>query len=336
MNRKVTSHDVARLAGVSRSAVSLVLNGRADGVISADNQRAVLEAAKQLDYRPNRVAASLRNQTTNTIGVLTDTILSGAFGGAMITGATMRAAESDYLLLVMGSGSDPERERKAIDALLARQVDALVYAAEGLHPWSPPDTFLREHCVLLDALDPQGRVPGIIADEVEGGYQAARLLIDAGHRDILYLAGTPELVATGRRLEGYRRAMQEAGLQAHHTTCGWEINDGLVIGHEVLADAHSRPTGVLCANDRVAAGVFLAAARLGIDVPEQLSVVGYDDDPNVAPQLQLSTVGLPHREMGEKAIDVLLGILKGADVPGGEVLVPSPVVARQSVVPPRG
>lgn len=334
MNRRVTSYDVAQAAGVSRSAVSLVLNGRADGVISVENQKAVREAAEALGYQPNRVARSLRSQTTHTIGVITDSILSGAFGGAMISGATIRAAEADYLLLTMGTENDPQKERKAIDTLLARQVDALVFAAEGLRPWSPPRAFLREPNIMLDALDPEMRTACVVADEVDGGYQAARMLIDAGHQRITYLAGTPDLLATGRRLEGFHRAVAEAGLQPRVVTCGWEMNDGLSIGTAVLA-VDEPPTAVMCANDRAAAGVLLAAARLGLRVPEDLSVVGYDDDPNVAPQLGLSTVGLPHRQMGERAIELLLDRLAGGDVASGEALVDSPVVHRMSVAPPR-
>lgn len=334
MNRKVTSHDVAKAAGVSRSAVSLVLNGRADGVISAENQRAVRSAATSLGYRPNRVARSLRNQSTHTIGVITDSIMSGAFGGAMISGATLRAAEADYLLLVMGTEDDPDKEREAIDTLQARQVDALVFAAGGLRPWSPPEAFLREQNVLLDAVDPEARTACVVADEFEGGYQAAKLLIEAGHQRITYLSGTTDLLATGRRLQGFHRAMAGAGLEPHSVTCGWEINNGLDVGTRVL-DVAEPPTGVMCANDRAAAGAFLAAARLGLRVPEDLSVVGYDDDPNVAPQLGLSTVGLPHRQMGERAIELLLDRLEGREVPVGETLVDSPVVHRTSVAPPR-
>ena len=333
MNRSVTSHDVAKAAGVSRSAVSLVLNNRADGIISAENQEAVREAAEALGYRPNRVARSLRNQVTHTIGVVTDYLLSGAFGGAMISGATLAAAEADYLLLVMGTEGDPHKEREAIETLQARQVDALVFAAEGLRPWSPPQSFLREHNVLLDALDPQGRTTCVVADEVDGGYRAARLLVDAGHERITYLTGTPDLMATGRRLEGFHRAMTEANLEARVVTCGWEIDRGLAVGTQVL-DVADPPTGVLCANDRAAAGVFLAAARLGLRIPEDLSVVGYDDDPNVAPQLELSTVGLPHRRMGERAIKLLIDQIDGLRVPAGEVLVDSPVLERRSVAPP--
>ncbi|MGK2350358.1 LacI family DNA-binding transcriptional regulator [Cutibacterium sp. V947] len=333
MNKRVTSYDVAKLAGVSRSAVSVVLNGRADGIVSVKNQEAVRRAAQQLGYRPNRLARSLRNSTTHTVGVVTDSILSGAFGGAMISGATMRAAQEDYLLLVIGTENDRNQEKHAISALQDRQVDALIFAAEGLSPWSPPDSFRSECNILLNAIDPTHGTACVITDEVRGGYRAAKILIEAGHHNIAYLAGTPDLIATHRRLEGFNTAMAEAGIRPRVLTCGWEIDRGLETGAAVLASS-GRPTGIMCANDRVAAGVFIAAARLGLQIPEDVSIVGYDDDPNVAPQLGLSTVGIPHWDMGAKAIDLLLEQLGGSQVDHDEVLVQGPVIKRSSVCSP--
>lgn len=334
MARRVTSHDVAALAGVSRSAVSLVLNGRAEGVISAENQAAVHAAAKELGYRPNGIARSLRNAATHTIGVITDSIASGAYGGAMISGATDVAARQGYLLLAIDSHQDRELEVEAVDMLRARQCDALLYAAEGLHSWEPPKSFLAEKCLLLNAFDPQGRVAGVVSDEEIGGKRATELLLEAGHLEITYLIGTEEVTATGRRLEGHRTALAGAGARSTLVRCGWEISDGLTVGTQVL-DVAEPPKAILCANDRVAAGVFLAAARLGLRIPEDLSVVGYDDDPNVAPQLGLSTVLLPHREMGELAAKLLLDLLDGKELPTGETPVDSPAVPRASVAPPR-
>lgn len=333
MDRRVTSQDVAKAAGVSRSAVSLVLNGRAEGAISAANQRAVRRAAERLGYRPNQVARSLRDQTTHSIGVVTDSIVTGSFGGAMIAGATTRAARDGYVLLVVNAERVPRAEAEAMETLLGRQVDALVYAAEGLHGWTPPELFLAEHNILLDAFATDGGATGVVPDEVAGGYRAARMLLDAGHRDITVLAGTPDVEATGRRLAGCRRAMGEAGLTSRQVTCGWEIDVGLAVGTRVLS-AEDRPTGIICANDRAAAGVVLAAARLGLGVPEDVSIVGYDDDQNVAPQLGLSTIRLPHRQMGETAMDLLIGSLRGVDLPRGEVLVDTPAVLRSSVGTP--
>lgn len=303
-------------------------------MISAENQAAVRAAAEQLGYRPNSVARSLRSAATHTIGVVTDSIASGTYGGAMISGTTDVAARRGYLLLAIDSHQDSDFEAEAIDVLRARQCDALLFTAEGLHPWEPPASFLQEKCLLLNAFDPRGRVAGVVSDEPAGGRRATELLLEAGHREITYHTGTQEVTATGRRIEGHRAALADAGARSTIVPCGWEISDGLAIGTRV-PDVVEPPTGILCANDRVAAGVFLAAARLGLRIPEDLSVVGYDDDPNVAPQLGLSTVLLPHREMGELAATLLLDLVDGKELPTGEIPVDSPAVRRASVARPR-
>lgn len=334
MGSRVTSFDVAARAGVSRSAVSLVLNGRADGVISAENQAAVRRAAKDLGYRPNSVARSLRNATTHTIGVVTDSISSGSFGGPMIAGATAVAARSGYLLLTVDSHDDPDLEREAVATLRARQCDALLFAAGSLRRWRPADGFHEETALLLDAVDATGHVPGVIADERAGGRRATDAALAAGHRHLAYLTGTPDVMASDLRIEGHRAALAGSGASSRLVETGWSIDAGITAAGALL-DQTDPPTAILCANDRVAAGVHLAAARRGLRIPEDLSVVGFDDDPNIAPQLDLTTVCLPHRAMGERAAELLLAALQGAPLPASDVLVDTPVVARRSVAAPR-
>lgn len=334
MGSRVTSFDVAARAGVSRSAVSLVLNGRADGVISAENQEAVRRAASELGYRPNSVARSLRNATTHTIGVVTDSISSGPFGGAMIAGATEVASRAGYLLLTVDSHDDPAVEREAVDTLRARQCDALLFAAGSLRRWEPVSGFTDEVGLLLDAVDPSHRVPGVIADERTGGRRATEVLLAAGHRDIAYLEGTSEVMANALRVVGHRDALEGSGATSRLVTSGWSIDAGIA-ATEVALDVPEPPTALLCANDRVAAGAYLAAARRGLRIPEDLSVVGFDDDPNVAPQLGLTTICLPHREMGGQAATLLLRALSGEPLPTRDVLVDTPVVRRTSVAAPR-
>ncbi len=333
MGKRITSHDVARRAGVSRSAVSLVLNGRAEGAISAQNQEAVLRAVNELGYRPNTVARSLRNASTHTIGVVTDSILSTGFGGDMVNEATRAAAARGYLLLVVDCDRNPVREQEAVQVLKSRQCDGLMLAAEHLREWQPPPGFADEKCLLLDAVDPSGQVPGVVSDEVGGARSATELLLHAGHREIAYLTGESHYLAAGMRVQGHTKALAAAGLGPQLVECGWDISDGLRVGLRLL-DSPDRPTAVLCANDRVAAGVFLAAARLGLSIPDELSVVGYDNDRNVAPHLGLTTISLPHRAMGARAIEVLLDVMAGRAVEPTRLLVDSPVVERASVAPP--
>ena len=350
MARKATSQDVANHAGVSRSAVSFVLNGRADGNIAKDKQLRILAAAKELNYTPNAVARSLQAQRTHTIGVVTDSIAGGPFAGKLLQGASNAAFSAGYLLLVIDTQGEEVRENSAFTTLINRQVDAMVFASMSLRAHQPHPSMSGVPAVLANSFDPSGTLRSIIPDEVTGGGAAVQVLLDAGHHKIAYLSGTAELVATERRTQGFNTALAAAGLapvEARET--GWEINDGFAAAMLLLADdaGHSpkreRPTGIVCANDRVAVGVMLACGQLGLRVPQDLSIVGYDDDEPLARTTVpgLTTVALPHREMGEKAVELLLADLgHGAATPAAEhqhgetIIIPCPLVVRGSVAPP--
>ncbi|WP_152365643.1 LacI family DNA-binding transcriptional regulator [Microlunatus speluncae] len=335
---RATSQDVADRAGVSRSAVSLVLNGRGAGNIAEDKQAAIRRAARELNYSPNSVALSLRNQRTRTIGLVTDEIATSAFGGKLLRGATDTAIAAGYLLLVIDTQGDVGQEEQAYELLLDRRVDALIFAAMSMHPHPASPAMINIASVLANCYEPDGRLPSVCADEVEGGRTAARILLDQGHRDIRLLAGTTDVDAARLRIDGYRTALAEAGAPVPEpVTAGWTIEAGYAAAMQVL-DRPDRPTGVLCANDRCAVGVALAAAQLGLSVPEDLSIVGYDDDENIAPAMHplLTTVQLPHRAIGETATRLLLDHLADPAAPSAApLLLPCPPVLRDSVAPPR-
>ena len=349
MNRKATSQDVAELAGVSRSAVSLVLNGHGEGNISAANQAAILAAAKELDYSPNPVALSLRTRRSSTIGVVTDAIATAGYAGRLLQGAAQAAAADGYLLVVIDTQDDRAQEDRAYATLRGRRVDALLYAALSLRAYEPPAELSggprlpgQTPAVLANCFDPGQRLTAFVPDEVAGGRAATQVLVEHGHREIVLVAGAPEAVASGLREQGYRQAMADAGLPVPPVVvAGFEIDKGYAAAMHVLDRPGPRPTALVCANDRAAAGVYLAAARLGLDIPGDLSVVGYDDDENVAPWLvpALTTVRLPHLEMGRAAARWLLerlGTEAGSDGwPATEpVRLDCPLVVRESVSAP--
>lgn len=334
VTRRATSKDVADLAGVSRAAVSLVLNGRADGNISAANQAAIRAAAAELDYTPNSVARSLRAQRTRTLGVVTDAIATTAFGGRILSGATEVAAAAGYVLLVIDTAGD-DLEAAAWASLRARRVDGLLFAAMGLRPYAPPAVMQELPSALVNCFDPAETVASVVCDEVEGGRTAARALLDHGHREIAMLAGTTDVVATHRRVQGFTDALQDAGVSVRVEPGGWEIRDGYAAAAAVL-DSERRPSGIVTANDRAALGVVLAAAERGLSVPRDLSVVGYDDDENVAPVMvpPLTTVALPHAAIGREAARRVLAGVAGEPVALEQVMLACPLVARGSVAPP--
>ncbi|MFI1352708.1 LacI family DNA-binding transcriptional regulator [Streptomyces sp. NPDC020898] len=337
---RATSRDVARLAGVSHTAVSFVFNGRAQGNLSAETQEKIRKAAEQLGYRPNAVARGLRRSRTAVIGLVTDEIATSPFAGRLLRGAMDMAWRSEHLVLTVDSGQDPVAEDAAVAELLDRRVDGIIYAALSLRRARVPEGLHRTFAVFANCLPEDGSLPAVIPAERAGGRSAARVLLDAGHRRVALVGGLDD-IATAERLRGFRDALRTVGLTAEKD---WIVRTGgeIAAGYEGalrLLDgvpADRRPTGIVCYNDRVAAGVLHAAARLGLDVPAELSVVGYDDQEHMAAFLSppLTTVALPHRAMGETAVRLLLDAIDSRIAPPVTTRrLECPVVTRGSVGP---
>ncbi|MDT0345061.1 LacI family DNA-binding transcriptional regulator [Streptomyces litchfieldiae] len=335
-----TSRDVARLAGVSHTAVSFVFNGRAKGNLSAETQERIRAAAEQLGYRPNPVARGLRRSRTAVLGLVTDEIASSPFAGQLLRGATETAWARDHLVVTVDSGGDPEKEEAAVDELLDRRVDGIVYAAMSLRRVAVSAALRRTRTVLANCLAEDGSLPAVIPAERAGGRTAAEVLLAAGHRHIAKVGGLDD-IASVERLRGFRDALRAAGVPAVEEWImrgGGEITTGYECGLRLFdgAPAGRRPTGVICYNDRVAAGVLHAVARCGLRVPEDVSVVGYDDQEHMAAFLTppLTTVALPHRAMGETATRLLLDAIDaGEDPPASVRRLTCHPVSRASVGP---
>ncbi|MBD0843852.1 MULTISPECIES: LacI family DNA-binding transcriptional regulator [unclassified Streptomyces] len=338
-----TSRDVARLAGVSHTAVSFVFNGRAEGNLSPATQERIRQAAAQLGYRPDPVARGLRRRRTAVIGLVTDEIASSPFAGRLLRGAMETAWGSDHLVVTVDSGGDPAKEDAAVAELLDRRVDGIIYAAMSLRRVRVPEGLHRTHSVLANCLPEDDSLPAVIPAERAGGRTAARLLLDQGHHRIAHIGGHDD-IASVERLRGFRDALRAEGVTVPKewvVRTGGEISGGYEGALRVFADtpADRRPTGVFCYNDRVAAGVLHASARLGITVPDDLSVVGYDDQEHMAEFLAppLTTIALPHRAMGETAARLLLDAIDtGRTPPATTRRLACEVVNRASVGPVPG
>jgi LacI family transcriptional regulator len=335
-----TSRDVARLAGVSHTAVSFVFNGRAEGNLSPATQERIREAAAQLGYRPDPVARGLRRRRTAVIGLVTDEIASSPFAGRLLRGAMETAWADEHLILTVDSGGDPAKEDAAVAELLDRRVDGIIYAAMSLRRVRVPEGLHRTHSVLANCLPEDDSLPAVVPAERAGGRAAARLLLEQGHRRLALIGGLDD-IASVERLRGFRDALRAEGVTV---PAQWVVRTGgeISAGHEGalrLFDGvapQDRPTGVFCYNDRVAAGVLHAAARLGIEVPGELSIVGYDDQEHMAAFLTpaLTTVALPHRAMGEAAARLLLDAISTGRTPPATVRrLACPLVTRASVGP---
>lgn len=338
---RVRMADVASAAGVSTATVSMVLSD-APGTrtrISPETQARVREAAVRIGYAPNSVARSLRTQRSRTIGLISDTIVTTPFAGRMLAGVNDLAREHGYLVVFVDTDDDVERERQAIAALVGQQVEAMIYARMWHRVVAAP-AGLPDSTVFLDCRPVGDSRPATVPDERAGGAAATQELIAAGHRRIAYVDGLEDtgLVACGLRHEGYLSALAQAGITADpllHVRGTTDASGGRGAAEELLAlPVERRPTAIFCFNDRMAMGVYSAARRAGLDIPADLSVVGYDDQQLVAAELDppLTTVALPHYEMGRWAMEVALGLRETE--PGVPLLMPCPIIRRDSVGPP--
>jgi LacI family transcriptional regulator len=335
-----TLKDVAAAAGVSVATVSLVLNGRDAGRVKASVGERVREAAAELGYAPNLLARSLRTRQTHTIGLISDAVASTPFAGRMLAGAQEAAWEAGSLLMLIDTGGHPEMETAAVRALVQRDVDALIYASMYHRVIDLPEVPEELPLVVLDGR-PSGERPAadwVVPDERAGAYAAVSHLIEQGHDRIGFCSVDEDIPAAHERLAGYRNALEDHELPYDPalvvTAPGNDAPMAVDTAQELLARP-DRPTALFCFSDRVAMGAFRAARHLGLSIPDDLSVVGFDDQQNIADALEpgLTTVALPHYDMGAWAARRSLARMNGDD-DGAEqrhMLMPCPLVLRDSV-----
>ncbi|GAA4766961.1 LacI family DNA-binding transcriptional regulator [Microbacterium gilvum] len=309
VSRRVSMDDIARHLGVSRSTVSFVINDRSDIRIAEETKRRVWEAVSELGYRPHAAARSLASSRTNLLGLVTD-IASSPFGGGIITGAQRAAWERGQVLLIVSVDSDASADTAMLEMLLERRVEGLIYATAGHIGVSLPDAASEVPVVLVHCEDVDGRYPSIVPDEEHGGYTATRHLIGQGHRRIALINLDAHFPADGRR-SGYERALREAGIDidpALVVSGSADAGAGYALTQRILR-ADDPPTALFCGTDRMAMGAYDAAREAGLRIPEDVAVVGYDDQEIVAAYLRpaLTTIALPFEEMGAAAVEALNG-----------------------------
>jgi LacI family transcriptional regulator len=334
-SKRVTLADVARKAGLSPAAASMILNGRPDTRLSADAHERVHAAAAELGYRPNVAARGLRTDRTLTIGFISDVVATTRFASGLIKGALEAAEQAGHVVLVLETGGEPARESVAIEAVLDRQVDGIIFATMRARELFVPDLPASTRAVMLNATN--ARYPAsVLPDEERGGRDAVRLLAEAGHRDGIVLIGQNDQVeqnlfrsaTVAQRIFGVRDEMARRGLEffSEESCWDWEPDYGYDITSALL-DRGAPVKALLCMNDRLAFGAYQALAERGLRVPDDVSVVSFDND-EIAAYLRpgLTTIALPHEEMGRRAVELLLG-----DGDPEQLLVPMPVVERGSV-----
>lgn len=332
MAKRATLADVARLAGLSPTTVSLVLNNRPNSRLSPEAAERVRTAAAKLNYRPNPAARGLRLGKTRTVGFISDEVAITRYASAMISGMLEEAEGRDHTVLIAESGRRLDRVAKALDLMLDRQADGILFGHMGAKLMEVPPLAVDVPVVLANARSTRGH-PCVLPDEYRAGYDAARHLLDRGHRRIGFIGRSDALldpalsVTVGARYAGLDAALAEAGVGFVHQVEGisWEPDLGYRGVGEILDVGPV--TAIIAANDRVAFGVYQCAQQRGLRIPDDLSVVSFDDE-YLASYLrpQLTTLQIPYLEMGRTA---MRHVLDGDPPP--ETLVPMPIQERGSV-----
>ncbi len=334
---KPTMKDVAAKAGVDTSTVSRALGDDTRRMLSADTVERVLAAAEALGYRPNALARGLRMQRSNTIGMIVPD-LTNPFFPPVVRGLEDAFEVRGYTLIVTNTDNDEERERSALRSLLDRQVDALVLAtahveSDGLGPEARSIP-----TVLVNRRSDDDRVSSVVPHDEAAVREVAAHLAQLGHRSVAHIAG-PQALSTGR---DRRSAFQDACIEAGLGEPTIEIADAFVLeqGQAACRRLLARDTditAIFAANDLLAVGALRTMREIGVRVPDDISLVGYNDMPLVdLIDPPLSTVHVPQYEMGREAARLLLMELEGEDgIRGRSVQLPSHLVVRGSTAAPR-
>jgi LacI family transcriptional regulator len=311
--RKPTMTDVARIAGVSQTSVSLILNRMAGARIAEATRERVVKAAKEIGYE---LPASRRPYWTSTeqnvVAYLVDEISTSPHAVVTLDGARDACWESGFLVSAHVTRSNPELENATIEAINRdSSVIGVIYSTIFTRRVSPPISLFGLPTVLLNCHGGDRRLPAIVPGEVAGAFTATQHLIAKGHRRIGFINGEPWMEASLDRLKGYRQALATADIAFDPSLLrngDWLPLQGCQLALELL-QSPDPPTAIFCANDLMAMGALEAAAQIGLSVPRDLSIMGYDDQELARyTHPPLSTLVLPNYEMGRRAAELLIDL----------------------------
>ncbi len=334
----VTLQDVARRAGVSPGTVSRTMTGRPG--VHRDTRRRILQAISDLRYTPNLAAQRLSTGKHLTIAVIVP-FFTTAPVSMRLSGAVSLLSETPYNLIVHNVQTREQRDRCFDLIPHRREADGVLIISLSPHDDDEVESLRRAEVpvVLIDSDHPDASSHSrVVVDDVAGGRAATEHLLSLGHRDIAFVGDQDDpfhFIWSRDRLRGYRQALENAGIEASEDRCveGEASLAGARIAARALLAAPGRPTAVVAANDLRAVGVMEAARELGLRVPGQLSVIGYDDV-EVAEIVGLTTIRQPLFRSGQRGIELLLEALKHPDMEPVRELLPVELVVRGTTAPP--
>jgi LacI family transcriptional regulator len=335
-----TLRDVAVAAGVHPATASRALNPATRGLVNADTARRVIKVAESLGYRPNPIARGLKTSKSGTVGLVIPDLTNPLFP-PIVRGIEDVLGPAGYSAWIVNTDNDPAREQSQIDSLRSRQVEGLILGTARLeHPLLDQLHAEQVPMVLINRRMARGDIPSVIPDDTTGMAMAVSHLAALGHRRIAHLAG-PQNTSTGQvRHQAHRQALRDNGLDDDPglvATCSsWTEAEGARALRQLL-DAGQQFTAVVAGNDLLALGCYDVFEERGISCPAELSVIGVNDMPFIDKlRPPLTSVRVPHYEVGAEAARMLLESLQQPDRPARSVLLPLSLVERQSTAPPNG
>ncbi|WP_249226806.1 LacI family DNA-binding transcriptional regulator [Alicyclobacillus mengziensis] len=336
--------DIAKAANVSTATVSYVINER--GNISSDTRKKVLKVIKELNYQPNNVAKSLKINKTNTIGVVVEDIT--VFSSPEIINGINESADENGLSILLTNLRVHRRignnfgefdkcrtdVKAAVEELVSRQVDGIIYV--GVHNRDLTGLIELDKPVVFSYCSSRTENQfSVNYDDELAAFEATNYLIGLGHQKIALISGLIDSIPAHGRFLGYYKALVSHNLEfnpEYVKTGDWEYLSGYTMAKELLS-VKNRPTAILAMNDLMAGGVFEACRESGVRVPEDLSVIGFDNrECSFYFTPRLTTVNLPLNEIGMKSMEILVGAIRKSDIPETDVKLKCNLVERESVM----
>jgi len=331
MAKRVTMHDIAQTAGVSLMTVSRVVNNK-EGASHATRKR-VMDVIEELNYRPSSIARSLATRHTGTLGVVVPDI-SNPFFSSIVRSAEEEAYAKDYSVFLGNTNEDPKRELAVLQSLEDNQVDGLILCSSRLEDHALFKILARFSTgVLVFRERKSADVGAITVDDVFGGQAAIEHLLRSGHRNIGLISGPPISTSAFGRLKGYQTALRAVDIPIKD---GWirhchpVVEKGQETAYDLLKN-NPELTALFCHNDLIAVGALQACAKLGLRVPEDIAIIGYDDiglAALVSPAL--TTLHVPMVEIGTQAMQMLLERIECSTAESKEIHLQPKLVVRAS------
>ncbi|WP_261903255.1 DNA-binding transcriptional regulator CytR [Vibrio fortis] len=331
-----TMKDVAQLAGVSTATVSRALMNPEK--VSVSTRKRVETAVLEAGYSPNTLARNLRRNESKTIITIVPDICDPYFA-EIIRGIEDAAVENDYLVLLGDSGQQKKRESSFVNLVFTKQADGMLLLGTD-HPFDVSKAEQKNLPPMVMACEfaPELELPTVHIDNLTSAFEAVNYLAQLGHKRIAQISGPTSATLCQFRQQGYQQALRRAGVTmnpAYSTVGDFTFEAGAQAVRQLLA-LPEQPTAIFCHNDAMAIGAIQEAKKLGLRVPHDLSIVGFDDiqfaqycDP------PLTTISQPRYEIGRQAMLMMLDMLKGNDVQAGSRLLEAKLVVRGSTAPPR-